>query len=179
MTLAEKQAAMKMRMLTKKARAVEVVVGSKAFCYLRGDDIASQKLSILAYAKQSGIRPQGWFDDLDALSAALRSTSGIEIVLFESLRVLADRVVEQEAIFESFECLGAKLVSVKEPYLSEGAEPTRVALRQFLGAINEYQRSFAGVTRISNELAPGRPQMGPAPAGEHQAALAAAAAAIA
>jgi DNA invertase Pin-like site-specific DNA recombinase len=134
----------------------------KAFAYLRvsgkgqvdGDGFPRQKAAISAYADAHGIRIKTWFQEegvsgtkdlenrpaLQELMIALHS-NGVRTVLIEKLDRLARDLMIQESVIADFQRSGFQLISVKEPDLCSD-EPTRVLLRQMMGAFAQYERSM-------------------------------------
>jgi DNA invertase Pin-like site-specific DNA recombinase len=135
---------------------------TKAFAYLRvsgkgqveGDGFPRQKAAIKAYADAHGIRIKTWFQEegvsgtkdlenrpaLQELMIALHS-NGVRTVLIEKLDRLARDLMVQESIIADFQRNGFQLISVREPDLCSD-EPTRVLLRQMMGAFAQYERSM-------------------------------------
>jgi DNA invertase Pin-like site-specific DNA recombinase len=135
---------------------------TKAFAYLRvsgkgqvdGDGSPRQKAAISAYADAHGIRIKQWFQEegvsgtkdlenrpaLQELMIALHS-NGVRTVLIEKLDRLARDLMIQESVIADFQRSGFQLISVKEPDLCSD-EPTRVLLRQMMGAFAQYERSM-------------------------------------
>ncbi len=135
---------------------------TKAFAYIRvsgkgqidGDGFPRQKAAIQAYADTHGIRIKKWFQEegvsgtkeledrpaLQELMIALHS-NGVKTVLIEKLDRLARDLMIQESIIADFQRNGFQLISVKEPDLCSD-EPTRVLLRQMMGAFAQYERSM-------------------------------------
>jgi DNA invertase Pin-like site-specific DNA recombinase len=134
----------------------------KAFAYLRvsgkgqvdGDGFPRQKAAIQAYADTHGIRIKKFFQEegisgtkdlenrpaLQELMIALHS-NGVRTVLIEKLDRLARDLMVQESVIADFQRNGFQLISVNEPDLCSD-EPTRVLLRQMMGAFAQYERSM-------------------------------------
>jgi DNA invertase Pin-like site-specific DNA recombinase len=134
----------------------------KAFAYLRvsgkgqvdGDGFPRQKAAIQAYADTHGIRIKKFFQEegisgtkdlenrpaLQELMIALHS-NGVRTVLIEKLDRLARDLMIQESVIADFQRNGFQLISVNEPDLCSD-EPTRVLLRQMMGAFAQYERSM-------------------------------------
>lgn len=139
----------------------------KAFAYLRvsgkgqleGDGFDRQLAAIKKYADAHGIRIVKVFREegvsgktdlenrpaLQELLAALHS-NGTRLVLVEKLDRLARFLTVQESILKDFQSKGFELVSVTEPDLCSD-DPTRILMRQVLGAFFEYERTMI-VTKL-------------------------------
>jgi DNA invertase Pin-like site-specific DNA recombinase len=134
----------------------------KAFAYLRvsgkgqvaGDGFPRQLAAIKAYAAANGIaitrvfeeRGVGGAKDLEnrpALSELMQAlhSNGTRLVLIEKLDRLARDLMVQETIVGDLRKGGFDLVSVAEPDLLQD-DPTRKLMRQFMGAIAEYEKSM-------------------------------------
>lgn len=136
----------------------------KAFAYLRvssagqaGDDrdgLVRQKEAITKYAAAHGLEiVMPWFEDsitgksdldhrpgLRALMGALHG-DGVKIVIVEKVDRLARDLMIQESIIADLQRNGFELVSTLEPDLCSN-DPTRVLMRQILGAFSQYERSM-------------------------------------
>jgi DNA invertase Pin-like site-specific DNA recombinase len=134
----------------------------KAFGYLRvsgrgqidGDGFPRQRTSIKAYAETHGIQVVRWFEEkgicgeneldnrpaLQELLVSLQS-NGVRVVLIEKLDRLARKLTVQESIIADFQKNGFEIISVAEPDLCSD-DPSRVLLRQFMGAIAEYDKKM-------------------------------------
>jgi DNA invertase Pin-like site-specific DNA recombinase len=133
-----------------------------AFGYLRvsgrgqldGDGFTRQRECIERFAAQHDIKITQWFeeqglsgenelDDRAALQELLASLyfNGIRLILIEKLDRLARKLTVQESIIADFQKSGFTLVSVMEPDLCSD-DPSRVLLRQFMGAIAEYDKKM-------------------------------------
>jgi DNA invertase Pin-like site-specific DNA recombinase len=134
----------------------------KAFGYLRvsgrgqidGDGFPRQRASIKAYAETHDIQVIRWFeekgicgenelDNRPALQELLLSlhSNGVRVVLIEKLDRLARKLTVQESIIADFQKNGFEIMSVAEPDLCSD-DPSRVLLRQFMGAIAEYDKKM-------------------------------------
>ena len=133
-----------------------------AYAYLRvsgrgqidGDGFERQLIAIKQYAAANGIkivkvfREEGvsgttdW-DDREAFAEmmALLLTNGTRTVLVENLSRLARDLLVQESIITDFRNKRLELVSVAEPDL-DGNDPTRVLMRQMLGAFHQYEKAM-------------------------------------
>ena len=134
----------------------------KAYSYVRvsgaaqvaGDGFPRQREAIANYAAANGIeivreyaeegvtgkmeavdRP-AWFAMLAAIKA-----NGVRTIIIERLDRLARDLLVQEHIVRDLQHENIKLVSVYEPDLGS-TDPTRVLMRQVMGAIAEYDRKM-------------------------------------
>jgi DNA invertase Pin-like site-specific DNA recombinase len=134
----------------------------KAFGYLRvsgkgqvrGDGFPRQLEAIRGYARAHGIKIVRVFEErgvcgatdlenrpaLSELMQALHS-NGVLLVLIEKLDRLARDLMVQETIIGDLRKAGFELVSVAEPDLLQD-DPTRKLMRQFMGAIAEYEKAM-------------------------------------
>jgi DNA invertase Pin-like site-specific DNA recombinase len=67
--------------------------------------------------------------------------TGIKIILVENLSRVARDLMVQESIIGNLQRRGIELRSTQEPDLCS-TEPSRVLIRQFLGALHQYERSM-------------------------------------
>ena len=133
----------------------------KAFSYLRvsgkgqvkGDGFPRQRAAIKAYAVAHDIRIvqefcengiSGTKESIDRpafaeLLTALHS-DGVKTIIIEKLDRLARDLMVQETIIADLHKCGFTLVSVAEPDLMAN-DPTRVLMRQLLGAVAQYDKS--------------------------------------
>jgi DNA invertase Pin-like site-specific DNA recombinase len=134
-----------------------------AYGYLRvsgvgqaGDDkdgLVRQKTAIKKWAVANDVHIRQWFSDsksgtkdlenrpaLQALMAALHG-NGVRLVIVEKVDRLARDLMVQENIIADLQRNGFELVSTMEPDLCS-SEPTRVLLRQMMGAFAQYERSM-------------------------------------
>ncbi len=133
-----------------------------AYAYLRvsgkgqvdGDGFTRQLEAIRAFAKVNDIRIVKVFreegvsgakemDDRPALAEMLIAMlgNGVKLVLVERLDRLARDLMIQENLLRDLRKRGLDLISVAEPDLCS-ADPTRTLLRQFIGAIAQYEKSM-------------------------------------
>jgi DNA invertase Pin-like site-specific DNA recombinase len=135
----------------------------KAFAYCRvssagqsaddRDGIPRQREAIKKYASAHGITIAEWFEDsisgttdldhrpaLQALMTALHA-NGIKMIVVEKVDRLARDLMVQESIIADMQRNGFELVSTCEPDLCS-SDPTRVLMRQILGAFSQYERSM-------------------------------------
>ena len=135
---------------------------TKAFAYLRvsgkgqvkGDGFPRQLEAIRAYARSHSITITQVFEErgvcgasdlqdrpaLSQLTQALHA-NGTRLVLIEKLDRLARDLMVQETIIGDLRKGGFDLVSVAEPDLLQD-DPTRKLMRQFMGAIAEYEKAM-------------------------------------
>lgn len=134
----------------------------RAYGYLRvsgraqveGDGFPRQLAAIKGYAAEHDIRIVKVFrdegvsgtrdlDDRPALSDLMVALhgNGVKLVLVERLDRLARDLMIQETIIAEFQRNGFGLVSVAEPDLLSD-DPTRKLMRQFMGAIAEWEKSM-------------------------------------
>lgn len=134
---------------------------TKAFAYLRvsgkgqvaGDGFPRQTAAVKAYAAANGITivrefreagVSGTIENMDRpawreLMATLHS-NGIRTILIERLDRLARDLMVQEAAIADLRKHGFTLISAAEPDLMAN-DPTRVLMRQLLGAVAQYDKS--------------------------------------
>ena len=134
---------------------------TKAFAYLRvsgkgqveGDGFTRQLAAIKSYAashefklvrvfREEGV--SGTLDNMDRpawreLMAILHS-NGVRTVMIERLDRLARDLMVQEAAIADLRKNGFTLISAAEPDLMAN-DPTRVLMRQLLGAVAQYDKS--------------------------------------
>ena len=131
-----------------------------AFAYLRvsgksqvsGDGFDRQLQTISEYANSHDINIIEVFEErgvsgtladrpaLNRLMAALHA-NGTRLVLIEKLDRLARDLMIQETLLGQLQKAGFDLIAVEEPDLCQ-TDPTRVLLRQFMGAIAQYEKSM-------------------------------------
>ncbi|SPD75670.1 Resolvase, N-terminal domain protein [uncultured Desulfobacterium sp.] len=135
----------------------------KAYGYLRvsgkgqvnGHGFDRQEQSIRDYASKNGLviekiyREEGVSGTLEnrpALAEMMLSLEknghGIQTVLIEKIDRLARDLMVQEAIINDFQRKGFKLISALEGPNLLSEDPTRILVRQVLGAIAEYDKSI-------------------------------------
>ncbi|HWQ56632.1 MAG TPA: recombinase family protein [Bryobacteraceae bacterium] len=132
----------------------------KAFAYLRvsgkdqvtGDGFQRQTESIRRYATQHGIKivhiyreeavcgATEW-DSRPAWLEMLATMNGCRTIIIEKLDRLARDLMVQEHIIADLKKRNITLVSVHEPDL-DSADPTRVLMRQIMGAISQYDKAM-------------------------------------
>jgi DNA invertase Pin-like site-specific DNA recombinase len=134
---------------------------TRAFGYLRvsgkgqiiGDGFPRQRKAIEAYAASHGIRIMRFFEErgvsgtiegMDrpvwAEMIGLMLGDGVRMILVEGLGRLSRELLIQEWILRDMGQRGLTLISVTEPDLD--GDPTRVMLRQIVGAVHQYERSM-------------------------------------
>src|SRR5215469_364130 len=133
----------------------------KAYAYLRvsgraqvsGDGFPRQQKSIQDYAQRQEISLVGVFrekgvsgtkESMDRpawreLMAKLHA-DGVRAVIIEKLDRLARDLMVQESVIADLRKYGFELISVHEPDLM-ASDPTRVLLRQMMGALAQYDKS--------------------------------------
>jgi DNA invertase Pin-like site-specific DNA recombinase len=131
----------------------------EAFGYLRvsgrgqlaGDGFPRQREAIQRYADAHGIKIARWFEERavcgatewehrPAWSEMVQKLNGVRTILVERVERLARDLGVQEWIFRDLKQRGVTLVSATEENLD--ADPTRVLVRQMLGAIAQYDRAM-------------------------------------
>jgi DNA invertase Pin-like site-specific DNA recombinase len=133
---------------------------TKAFGYCRvsgpsqveGDGFPRQREAIETYARANGLRIVRWFnekavpgktewEDRPAWSEMVLELNGVCTIVIEKLDRLARDLMVQEHVITDLQARGVKLVSVCEPDLM-ATDPTRVLMRQIMGAIAQYDKSM-------------------------------------
>jgi DNA invertase Pin-like site-specific DNA recombinase len=118
------------------------------------DGLPRQREAIECWAREHGAEVEAWFEDkgvsgtkdlahrpaLQELVTALHA-NGVRIVVIEKLDRLARDLMIQESILADFWRDGFEVVSVAEPDLL-GTDPTRILLRQMMGAFAQYERTM-------------------------------------
>lgn len=119
---------------------------------MEGDGFPRQRAAIRAYADANGLKIVRWYEEkgvsgaldldnrpaLSDLMVALHG-NGVRTILVERLDRLARDLMIQESIIGEFQKGGFTLVSVSEPDLLQD-DPTRKLMRQFMGAIAEWEK---------------------------------------
>jgi DNA invertase Pin-like site-specific DNA recombinase len=134
---------------------------TKAFAYLRvsglgqveGDGFRRQADAIARYAKASGYEVVKEFkepavsgaSDLDARPALMSAlteiaSNGVRVILIEHADRIARDLLVQESIIRQFKAIGARLVTAEGIELTDDTEPSRVLVRQMLGAIAQHDK---------------------------------------
>jgi DNA invertase Pin-like site-specific DNA recombinase len=132
-----------------------------AFAYLRvsglgqvdGDGFRRQADAIGRFAKAAGFEIVREFrepgvsgtSDLDARPALMEALSaiasnGVRIIIVEHADRIARDLLVQESIIRQFKILGARLLTADAVDLTDDAEPSRVLVRQMLGAIAQHDK---------------------------------------
>jgi DNA invertase Pin-like site-specific DNA recombinase len=135
----------------------------KAFAYLRvsgkgqvkGDGFTRQQKSINNYAKANDIyihriyREKGISGTLTnrpALAEMMvdleKNGYGVKSVIVEKLDRIARDLMVQETILQEFRENGVRLISAMEGSDLLDNDPTRILVRQILGAISEYEKAM-------------------------------------
>lgn len=136
----------------------------KAYGYLRvsgrgqigGDGFPRQREAITRYAKAHGIEIVAWYtergisggtewEDRPAWSEMMQALNGVRTVIIEKLDRLARELFVQEYILRDLTRREVRLVSATEDDID--ADPTRVLMRQIMGAIAQYDRAMT-VTKL-------------------------------
>ena len=134
----------------------------KAFAYLRvsgkgqvdGDGFTRQHEAIKKYAsskdikivkvfREKGVSGTTDMSDRPAFQEMLHAmlSNGVRTVIIERLDRVARDLMIQEAIVGDLRKRGIELLSTEEPDLCSD-EPTRVLLRQFMGAVAQYEKTM-------------------------------------
>jgi DNA invertase Pin-like site-specific DNA recombinase len=121
---------------------------------VEGDSFPRQEAAIQAYAEIAGYkvirfyREEGQSGKLDydarpAMRRMIQELHEVDCahVIVEKMDRLARDLIVQETIIGKFQGLGIKLVSTMEPDLCS-ADPSRVFIRQVLGAVAQLDRSL-------------------------------------
>lgn len=135
---------------------------TRAFAYLRvsgkgqidGDGFPRQLAAIKAYAVEHDIRivrafrEEGVSGTVEGMNRPMWAemvgtmlANGVHTILVESLSRLARDLFVQEYILRDMKQRGFALFSAAEPDLGS-TDPTRVMLRQIVGAVHQYERSM-------------------------------------
>jgi DNA invertase Pin-like site-specific DNA recombinase len=152
----------------------------KAFAYLRvsgkgqvkGDGFVRQRHAIRTYSeandikivqvfKEEGVSGTKESIDRPAWSAMMAAVlgNGVRTIVIEKLDRLARDLMVQEATIANLAKSAITLVSVAEPDLM-ASDPTRILMRQFMGAVAQYDKSQIVLklrgARIRKRVAEGR-----------------------
>ena len=117
-----------------------------------GYGLEVQREGIAAYCKRKGRRVSRWFEDAGVSGSLLdRPALGevqraieqgeIDTVVVHRLDRLARDLIVQETILAAWQKAGAQVFSVEEADLG-GEDPSRVLIRQIMGAINQYAKAM-------------------------------------
>jgi DNA invertase Pin-like site-specific DNA recombinase len=133
----------------------------KAFSYLRvsglgqvdGDGFRRQREAISRFAKATGYEIAGEYaeegvsgtNDLaerPALMEALTAiaSNGVRVVIVEHADRIARDLLVQESLIRQFQAIGARLLTAGGVDLTDEADPSRVLVRQMLGAIAQHDK---------------------------------------
>jgi len=119
---------------------------------LEGDGFERQKIAIERYAAANNIEIVHWFDeraisgkteweDRPAWSEMITSLNGVRTIIIERLDRLARDLMVQEHIIVELKRRQIDLHSTEEPDLGSD-EPSRVLMRQIMGAIAQFDRTM-------------------------------------
>jgi DNA invertase Pin-like site-specific DNA recombinase len=110
------------------------------------------ELEIVRVFREEAISGKSELDNRPALRELLAElmADGVKVVLIEKLDRLARSLIVQETILQDFQRRQFQVISVCEADVTS-EDPTRVLIRQILGAFFEYERKM-----ISNKLAAAR-----------------------
>ncbi len=135
----------------------------RAFGYLRvsgkaqvdGDGLVRQEAAIRQYAEANGYEIAKFYRDegvsgtkesrpaLAEMMVSLEQNGhGVTTAIIEKVDRLARDLMVQEAIIHDFQQQGFKLISVHEGPDLLSDDPTRKLMRQFMGAIAEYDKTM-------------------------------------
>lgn len=123
---------------------------------LEGDGFARQEAAIRKYVAENGIELAGVFRErgvsgttdgderqawVDLMALLMKSPGGADTIIIEGMDRLARELMVQEYIIKDLKRRGIKLRSIAEPDLCS-SDPTRVLVRQILGAVAQYERQM-------------------------------------
>lgn len=119
---------------------------------IQGDSFPRQRAAIEEYSAAHGLEIVRWFeergvtgkadsDERPALRQLLEELNGTRTVIVERLDRLARDLIIQEGIVQKFRDASVELISTAEPDLCS-EDPTRVFIRQVLGAVAQLDRSL-------------------------------------
>jgi len=133
---------------------------TKCFAYCRvsgasqvgGDGFERQGISILKHAEANGLEVVAWFEEggvsgktewesRPAWVKMMESLNGVRTIIIERLDRLARDLMVQEHILADLKRRDITLISAAEPDLGS-EDPTRVLLRQIMGAVGQYDRTM-------------------------------------
>jgi DNA invertase Pin-like site-specific DNA recombinase len=136
-------------------------IAAYAYCRVSGlsqagedrDGIERQSIAIRTWAAANNHHIVKWFKDaitgktdledrpaLYSLMAALHA-NGTRVVIIENVGRLARELMIQESVIADFQRNGFEIISTTEPDLCS-KEPTRILLRQMMGAFMQYERTM-------------------------------------
>ena len=132
---------------------------------VEGFGLAVQRKAIADYCKAGGLRLVETFSDegvsgsngldtrqgLADLLAAAESGAVSGIVVYRLDRLARDLVL-QETLFARLRKVGVEVLSVSEPDV-DSDDPTRILVRQVLGAIGQYERALIRARVTAGKLA--------------------------
>lgn len=135
-------------------------MNTDAFGYIRvsgrgqvdGDGFPRQRVAVLKYASDNGITITRWFEERAVPGATewdnrpawvdmVQEFNGVRTIVIERLDRLARDLMVQEHIIADLARRNIVLVSTLEPDLGS-TEPTRVLMRQIMGAIAQYDKTM-------------------------------------
>jgi DNA invertase Pin-like site-specific DNA recombinase len=116
---------------------------------------ASRDIEILQVYREEGVTGKSELDGRPALQRLISDLlgNGVRLVLIERLDRLARSLIVQETIIQDLTRRGIEIISVAEPDVCKaGDDPTRILVRQILGAVFEFERKMiAGKLRSARE----------------------------
>jgi DNA invertase Pin-like site-specific DNA recombinase len=115
---------------------------------------ADHELELSAVHTDAGVSGSGSIDRRPALAAALAAAEanpGGRLVVYRLDRLARDLVL-QELLLQRLSTSGTAVISATEPDIDTlGSDPTKVLIRQILGALGQYERAL-----IRGRMAAGR-----------------------
>jgi DNA invertase Pin-like site-specific DNA recombinase len=115
------------------------------------DGLVRQRQAIKKWAQANDVYIAKWFEDSvrgtkdledrPALQSLILHANGVKLIVFERLDRLARDLMIQESILADFKRNGFEVISTCEPDLCS-EDPTRVLVRQILGAFSQYERAM-------------------------------------
>lgn len=132
----------------------------------------SKGISIVKVYREEGVTGKTDIEDRPALQAMMLEmlSNGVRLILIERLDRLARFLMYQESILQDLKRKGIEIVSVTEPEMCSD-DPTRILMRQVLGAFFEYERTcIVNKTRAARERIRARGERceGSKPYGSHR-----------
>ena len=114
---------------------------------------AAHDIEIVRFYYEKGVTGKTDLEDRPALKEMVLHllSNGTRLVLIERLDRLARFLMYQESILQDLKRKGIEMISVTEPEMCSD-DPTRVLMRQVLGAFFEYERTcIVNKTRAARE----------------------------